>query len=163
MAQQSSTFQYQIGVMYNHVVSRKLAELAGYKTAQEYFSQQVKALSQSTLTNYGIVASSFDADTCMQYGMYRLRAVIRYLDAVSATAPTDPNTLVLDVPQDDGKMVKKPFAECSVDDVESATRAKRAAPAAKVPVAELERLTQALQDGMDAEPALSVPGKHASA
>lgn len=206
LAQQGSTFQYQIGAMYNHVVSRKLAELAGYKTAQEYFSQHVKAISQSTLTNYGMVARSFDADTCTQYGMYRLRALLRYLDAVSATAPADPSTLVLDVPQDDGKMVKKPFAECSVDDVESATRAKRAAPAAKVPVAdqarllfladsihnqfegvaevrftsrskggktlislqdvpmaELERLTQALQDGMDAEPALSVPGKHASA
>ncbi|MFL5345815.1 MAG: hypothetical protein ACJ8AT_13575 [Hyalangium sp.] len=87
-----------------------------------------------------VVARSFDADTCTQYGMYRLRALLRYLDAVSATAPADPSTVVLDVPQDDDKVVKKPFVECSVDDVESATRAKRAPIAARVPVPDKARL-----------------------
>ena len=206
LARQGSTFQYQIGVLYNHIVSRKLAELAGFGTAQAYFNQHVKALSQSTLGNYGMVARSFTVDTCTQYGMYRLRVLLRYLEAISAVVPEDPGPLLIDVPQDDGKVVAKPFADCSMDDVERATRAKRSGPNVRVPVAdqarllfladsihtrfegvaevrftsrskegktlislqdvpmaELARLTQALQDGMDAEPTLAVPEKHAAA
>jgi hypothetical protein len=107
----------------------------------------------------------------------------------------DPGPVSIAVPQDDGKVVTKPFADCSVDELERATRAKRAPPVARVPVkdqarllflaesiqnqfegvaevrfssrskggktlinlqevpmTELGRLTQALQDGMDAEP-----------
>ncbi|MFL5356176.1 hypothetical protein [Archangium sp.] len=140
LVSQGSTFQYQLGVMYNHVVNRKLAELAGYKSAQVYFNQHVKALSQSTLSTYGAVARNFDGDTCTQYGVYHLRALLRYLDATGATAPADPGPVSIDVPQDDSKVVTKPFAECSVDDVESATRAKRAPAPSWVPVPDKARL-----------------------
>jgi hypothetical protein len=206
LAQQGSTFQYQIGAMYNHVVSKKLAELAGYKDALAYFGQHVKTLSQSTLSTYGTVARSFTPDTCTQYGMYRLRALLRYLEATHATVPAEPGTVVLDVPGEEGQVVKKPFAQCSVDEVERAARAKRAEPPAKVPVAdrarllfladsihsrfegvadvrftssrkegktlislqevpmtELARLAQALQDGLEGEPTLGPPEKHPAA
>ncbi|WPB80992.1 hypothetical protein KYC5002_17890 [Archangium violaceum] len=206
LAQQGSTFQHQIGALYNHVVARRLAELAGYENAQAYFSKNVKALSQSTLGNYGIVARNFTVEDCMQYGMYRLRALLRYLEAIHATVPTDLSTLLLDVPKEDGKVEKKPFAECSVDDVERATRVKRAPPVSRVPIAdqarllfiadsistqfegvadvrlssrtkegktlvslqdvpmtELTRLMQAIQDGIDAEPTLADEETSASA
>jgi hypothetical protein len=140
LARQGSSFQYQIGAMYNHVVSRKLAELAGYKTVQQYFSQHVKAISQSTLGNYGMVARHFREDTCTQYGMYRLRALLRYLEATNTTMPVDPGLVFIDVPQEDGKVVKKAFAECSVDEVESATRAKKAPVPVRVPVPDQARL-----------------------
>jgi hypothetical protein len=206
LAQQGSTFQYQIGVMYNHIVNKKLAELAGFGSVQAYFNQHVKALSQSTLGNYGMVARNFTVETCTQYGMYRLRVLLRYLEAINATVPEEPGPVVIDVPRDDGTVVAKPFAECSMDEVERATRAKRSGPTARVPVAdrarllfladslhnqfegvaevrftsrsqegktlislqdvpmtELARLTQALQDGMAAEPTLAMPEKHADA
>ncbi len=140
LARQGSLFQYQIGAMYNHVVSRKLAELAGYRTVQQYFSQHVKAISQSTLGNYGIVARNFSADTCTKYGLYRLRALLRYLEAINITVPEDPGVVFIDVPQDDGKVVKKVFSECSVDEVESATRAKKAPVPVRVPVPDKARL-----------------------
>jgi hypothetical protein len=140
LARQGSLFQYQIGVMYNHVVSRKLAELAGYRTVQQYFSQHVKAISKSSLVNYGIVARSFSEDACTKYGMYRLRALVRYLEAINITAPVDPGLVFIDVPQDDGKVVKKVFSECSVDEVESATRAKKAPIPVRVPVPDQARL-----------------------
>jgi len=203
---QGSINQYHIGAMYNHIVNRKLAELAGYKDAATYLNQHVKALSKSTLITYGMVARSFIPDICAQYGMYHLRALLRYLDATSMTALADPGPMLIDVPQEDESLVKKPFAECSVDDVERAARAKRATPTVRVPVAdqarllfladsihnqfegvadvrftsrnkegktlinlqdvpmtELARLTQAIQDGMDAEPTLAMPQKHATA
>lgn len=203
---QGSTFQYQIGAMYNHIVSRKLAELAGFNDAATYLNQHVKALSKSTFINYGTVARSFIPHIVAQYGMYNLRALLRYLEATNMTSPEDPGALVIDVPRDDGTVVKKPFAECSVDDVERAARAKRAAPTVRVPVAdrarllflvdsiqsqfegvaqvrfssrnkegktlislqdvpmtELARLTQAIQDGMNAEPTLAMTETHAAA
>jgi hypothetical protein len=140
LATQSSINQYHLGAMYNHIVNRKLAELAGYKDAATYLNQHVKALSKSTLITYGMVARSFIPDICAQYGMYHLRALLRYLDATSMTAPADPGPMLIDVPQDDDSVVKKPFAECSVDDVERAARAKRATPTVRVPVADQARL-----------------------
>jgi hypothetical protein len=138
--------------------------------------------------------------------MYRLRALLRYLEATHATVPADPGSVLLDVPQDDGHVVQRPLAQCSVDDVERAARAKRAMPTVRVPVAdqarllfladslhnrfegvaevrftsrnkegktlislqdvpmtELARLMLAIQEGMNAEPTLAVPEKHATA
>jgi hypothetical protein len=140
LASQGNTFQHQIGALYNHIVSRKLAELAGYKDAVTYLNQHVKTLSKSTIIIYGMVARSFVPDICGQYGVYRLRALLRYLEATNMTAPEDPGTVLVDVPQDDNSVVKKPFAECSVDDVERAARAKRALPTVRVPVADQARL-----------------------
>jgi hypothetical protein len=195
LARQGSTSAHQIGTLYNQVVDRRLAEISGYKSAQVFFSQNVKALSKATLSNYGTVARSFTEAICTQYGMANLRELIRYVEATGTFLPTDPGPVSLEVPQDDGKVVTKPFSDCSVEEVERATRAKRAPPVARVPVkdqarllfladsienqfegvaivrfssrskagktfinlqdvpmTELGRLTQALQDGMNAEP-----------
>jgi hypothetical protein len=197
LGRQGSTAGYQIGTLWNHVVDRKLAEIAGYKSAVDYFNKHVKTLSQSTLTVYGTVARNFTEAHCTQYGMGNLRELLRYADASSTPVPEDPGTMSIAVPQEDGKVVAKPFADCSVDELERATRAKRAPAPSRVPVAdqarllfvedslgrsfegvaevrfssrskggktllsvqdvpmlELERLIQALQDGMSAEPTL---------
>ncbi len=50
----------------------------------------MKALTKSTLIAYGTAARSFTADTCTQYGMYRLRVPLRYLEATNATVPAGP-------------------------------------------------------------------------
>ena len=198
LARQGSTAGHQIGTLWNHVVDRRLAEIAGYRSALEYFSKNVKVLSQSTLTVYGTVARNFTEAVCTQYGMGNLRELLRYADVAGTPLPEDPGALPIDVPQEDGKVVAKPFSDCSVEELERATRAKRAPAPVRVPVAdqarllfledslqrrfegvgevrfssrskggktlislqdvpmlELERLTQALQDGMDAEPTLS--------
>jgi hypothetical protein len=140
LVKQGSTAAHQIGTIYNHVVQRKLAELAGYKTTQEYFSKNVKGLSQATLSTYGAVARSFPEEVCTQYGVYHLRALLRYAEATSTVLAPDPGMLIIDVPQDDGKVLRKPFAECSVDEVERATRAKKTPPPVRVPVPDQARL-----------------------
>jgi hypothetical protein len=141
LLRQGNTAAHQIGALYNHVVERKLAEFAGYKSALDYFSKHVKVISQSTLTVYGTVARSFSEAVCTQYGVYGLRALLRYLEATGAVLGSDPGTVLIDVPQEDGRrVVTKPFAECSVDEVERATKAKKTPPPVSVPVPDQARL-----------------------
>lgn len=140
LAKQGSTSAHKIGTLYNHVVDRKLAELAGYRSALEYFNKHVKTLSKSTLINYGTVARTFTELQCTQYGMGNLRELIRYADVASVPLPADPGSMSIDVPQEDGKVVATPFAECSVDDLERASRAKRAPAPVRVPVADKARM-----------------------
>ena len=136
LARQGSTANHQIGVLYNHVVDRRLAEIAGYKSTQDYFIANVKALSQSTLSLYGTVARNFTESVCTQHGMGNLRELLRYADVANISIPADPGPMSIEVPQDDGKVVTKPFAACSVDELERGTRAKRAPPVSRVPIAD---------------------------
>ncbi|HEX8824236.1 MAG TPA: hypothetical protein VF794_30225 [Archangium sp.] len=140
LVRQGSTAAHQIGTIYNHVVNRKLAELAGYKSAQDFFTQQVKALSQATLSTYGAVARTFPEAVCTQYGVYHLRALMRYVEVTGDVLNSDPGTLGIDVPQEDGKVLRKPFSDCSVDEMERALRAKKAPTPVRVPVPDQARL-----------------------
>jgi hypothetical protein len=199
LVKQGSTAAHQIGTLYNYVVSRRLAEQAGYKSAQLFFNASVKALLQATLSTYGAVARSFSEEVCTQYGVYPLRALLRYMEVTGAVPGADPGTLLIDVPVEGDKVLQKPFSACSVDDVERATRAKRTPPQEHVPVpdkarllfledslsrrfngvaqvrftsksedgqtilnvqgvpmGEVPRLIQALQEGLDAQPSMAV-------
>jgi hypothetical protein len=140
LVRQGSTAAHQIGTLYNHIVGRKLAELAGYKTARDYFNKHVKGLSQATLSAYGTVARQFPEAVCTQYGMFNLRALISYAATTGDVLGSDPGALGIDVPQEDGKVLRKPFRDCSVEEVERATRAKKAPVPARVPVSDKARL-----------------------
>ena len=141
LVQQGNTGAHQIGVLYNHVVEKRLAISAGYKDTREYFRQHVKALSQATLSLYGRVANAFGEEFCTVYGPYKLRALLVYTEAIGSTVETgDPGGTPIDVPREDGTMVPKSFAECSVDEIERATKAKKAPPKVRVPVADQARL-----------------------
>ena len=199
LIQQGNTGAHQIGVLYNHVVEKRLAIIAGYKDTRDYFNQHVKALSQASLSLYGRVAQAFPEDYCTRYGPYKLRALLVYLDASGITlAEGDPAVIRIDVPGENDEVVRKPFAECSLDELERATRAKKAPPKVPVPIVDrarllfiaeslnrnftgvapvrmssrshegqtlinlqdvpmtqLTRLMQALQEGMDAQPTLA--------
>ena len=139
LAQQGSVAAHQIGSLYNYIVARKLAELSGYKTTREYFNKNLKTISQATLSLYGSVAAKFPEEVCTQFGMYRLRALLSYVEATGALLE-NPGLVSIDVPQDDGKVVTKSFAECSVDEVERATRAKKSPPPVRVPVPDQARM-----------------------
>jgi hypothetical protein len=140
LIQQGGTTAHQIGTLYNHVVGRKLAELAGYGSAQEFFNKEVRGISQATLTTYGAVARSFTEATCTQYGVYRLRALMRYAEAAGLVLELDPGMMMIEVPGEDSSVVMRPFQACSVDDVERATRAKKTPVPVRVPVPDRARL-----------------------
>jgi hypothetical protein len=131
---------YVIGLLYNEVVEKRLAVIAGYKDTRDYFTQKVKRLSQPTLSVYGRVAKLFTEAACMQHGPFKLNALAAYAEVAALSLPADPSGVVIAVPQDDGKVQEKPFTECSVDEVTRATKAKRAVPKSPVPVADQARL-----------------------
>jgi len=134
LVKESSTQHHEIGRLYNYAVDHKLAEQAGHRT-REYFSQNVKVLSQATLSAYGTVARRFTAQHCTQYGMFNLRALLSYAQAANVQlGGEEPGAVIIDVPQEDGSVKQELFADCSVEDVERATRAKRLPPAAQMPV-----------------------------
>ena len=117
---------HEIGVRYNHAVEHKLAEKAGYNNAQEFFSQQLKELSRSSLALYGAVAAVFTAETCAQYGMSALRLLITYSEAAGCELDAnDPSTMLVEVPEDSGAVDTKFFGECTVADLRKALQRLR--------------------------------------
>ena len=51
-----SVNHHRLGVVYNYVVDKKLAELAGFKDARDWVSKNLREVSQASLTMYGVVA-----------------------------------------------------------------------------------------------------------
>jgi hypothetical protein len=117
---------FRIGVIYNHVVDARLAEKHAKKSAQEYFSEHVRTLSQSVLTTCGAVARAFTEDACARYGVYNLKALLTYT-RISGIRPSphEPGPIPIVVPREDGTEEQKPFSECSVEELKRAAKHRR--------------------------------------
>ncbi len=135
---------HQIGVHYNFVVDNKLAEKAGYKNAPEFFNQQLKDLSRSTLAMYGAVARVFNAESCGQYGMSALNLLSVYSEAAESELDTeDPSTMVIAVPDDNGVVDEKFFGECTVAELRKAIqRLRKPASSSPLPADTVTRVEQ---------------------
>jgi hypothetical protein len=199
LVQQVSDAQCQVGHMYSYVVTQRLAESQGYKSAWDYLGRHIKGISRTSLALYGNVAVYISQASVAKYGTERIRAWLNYLRARHVSVPlTDPGTVLVGVPLEGraDTTLWKPLSECSVDDVRRATRAVRSRGKARiavtdavrslflkdsieqhfkdiatvrlnarnqdgktlvtlydVPVEEMARLVQALQAGMEAQPA----------
>jgi hypothetical protein len=141
---------YRIGQLYNYVVEKKLAATGGFKSAQEFFSQQVKELSQTVLSLCGTVARAFTAEACTRYGTYHLHALLTYAKAAKLQlSREEPGPTPIDVPKEDGAVEQKPFSRCTVEEVRAAVRHKRAKDAPGLPEQDLA-LIQALRDSVTA-------------
>src|SRR5690242_11989883 len=81
LAAQQHTNHFRIGQIYNYVIREKLAEKHAKKSAQEYFSEHVKTLSQTVLSICGAVAQGFTEAACARYGVYNLHALLAYSKA----------------------------------------------------------------------------------
>ena len=123
---QGNAGHYNIGRLYNYTVDNKLAEKNGYPSAQQFFSQHITALSQATLTRYGTVAREFTEEACRKYGVTNL-ITLRTYEAAASLQPSsgDPGPTPIEVPQEGGGVVHKPFAECSVEELKLAVKNKR--------------------------------------
>ncbi|HEX8441653.1 hypothetical protein, partial [Archangium sp.] len=139
--EQGNAGHYKIGQLYNHIVGNELAEKNGYESAQQFFSQHVKALSQATLTRYGAVAREFTEAACTKYGVTNLSALRTY--AVAAKLQPvggDPGATPIDVPQEGGLVVSKLFSECSVEELKQAVKNKRHPSGATLPTPDAARV-----------------------
>lgn len=137
---------YRIGQLYNYVVEKKLAATGGFKNAQAFFSQRVKELSQAVLSLCGTVARAFTAEACTRYGAYHLHALLTYGKAAKLPlSREEPGPTPIDVPKADGSVERKPFSQCSVEEVREAVKHKRAKEAPGLPEKDVA-LIQALRD-----------------
>jgi hypothetical protein len=135
---------HQIGGHYNYVVDNELAEKAGYKNAPEFFSQQLKELSRSTLAMYGAVARAFTEGACGQYGMNALNLLMVYAEAAQSELDTnDPSTMLILVPGENGEVAEQFFGETTVADLRKAIqRLRRPTSSAPLPADALARVEQ---------------------
>ena len=140
MAQESIN-QHHMGQLYNHVVKNKLAEAAGYKDAQEWFSKHLVDLSQTALTMYGAVAEAFNEDVGRRFGVTCLFLLLRYEKAVELEADREePGNTVIEVPGDNGQVLSKPFSQCGVEEMRKAIQLKRKPSSSKpLPPGSVER------------------------
>ncbi|WP_224366803.1 hypothetical protein [Hyalangium versicolor] len=127
---------YRMGVLYNYAVDRKLAELAGYKNALDFFQQKLADLSQSALSMYGVVARDFSEETSRRFGVTCLSLLRTYKDLASIKVNHDqPGDTPIEVPDKKGVVTTKPFGQCSVDEMRRALQLKRK-PTSSQPLAE---------------------------
>ncbi|MDY7232204.1 hypothetical protein [Hyalangium rubrum] len=127
LAEQTNINHHRIGHIYNYVVGKKLAETSGYKNAQVYFSQHVKVLSQAMLSMCGTVARAFTETACVNYGVYRLSALLTYAKANALQlSREEPGPTPINVPTEDGQSVEqKLFADCTLEELKLAVKSKR--------------------------------------
>lgn len=139
--EQGNAGHYGIGLLYNHTVDNKLAEKNGYDSAQQFFSQHIKTLSQATLSRYGAVAREFTEEACKKYGVMNLTTLRTYVTAADIQPTSgDPGATLIDVPQEDGRVVQKPFADCTMEDLKLAVKSKRKPSRATMPATDVARV-----------------------
>jgi hypothetical protein len=142
---------YRIGQLYNYVVSNKLAEVNGFANAQEYFRRHLRELSQATLSRYGVVARQFTEEACRKYGVVKLNTLRTYADLAPSfpLVPGDPGPLLIGVPTEKvgGAVVPKPFAECTLEELQRAVKYKRRPAGNTLPATDAARV-QSLRDSL---------------
>jgi hypothetical protein len=140
MAQESIN-HHQMGQLYNHVVKNDLAEKAGYKDAQEWFSQHLVDLSPTTLKTYGAVAAAFSEEVARRFGVTCLSLLLTYEEVADMEANhEEPGNTVIEVPGPNGQVEARSFSQCSVEQLRKAIQRKRKPASSKpLPPGALER------------------------
>jgi hypothetical protein len=126
LLQDENTNHHRMGLLYNHVVKKRLAQKAKYKNALDYFSQTIKQVSRSTLLTYSAVAKAFSAEVTGQFGMACLSLLLTYKAVARIEVNSDnPGDTSIDVPDKDGLVTSKPFKECTAEELRLAIQRKR--------------------------------------
>jgi hypothetical protein len=125
MAQESSN-HHRMGLIYNHIVDKRLAEKAGYKDAREYFTRHLADLSQPALSMYGAVANAFSESVTRRFGVTCLSLLLSYKEAADLElTPEEPGATPIEVPDEKGQVSVQPFSACSVEQMRRALQRKR--------------------------------------
>jgi hypothetical protein len=140
---EENTNHHRMGLLYNYVVDKKLAEKAGYKDARDYFSQRLADLSQSALSMYGAVAADFSEPVARRFGVSCLYLLLTYKEAADIEVNhEDPHGTLIEVPDDKGQVTSKPFGECSAEQMRRALQRLRKPASSKPLPPEAEALAE---------------------
>ncbi|WP_224364554.1 hypothetical protein [Hyalangium versicolor] len=112
---------FRMGLLYIYVVDSNLLEGTQYKNPLDFFSSNIQEVSRSALAMYGAVARAFTEEVTKQFGMWRLNLLLTYKKAakIELNAEAPGNTFIL-VPDAQGEVEPKLFADCSVEDMRKA-------------------------------------------
>lgn len=117
-----------MGLLYNYLLDSKLLKGSSYKSPLDFICDNIQEISRAALLSYSAVARAFSQEVCAQYGLTRLRALLTYKEATKAEVnPQEPGSTLIQVPDDQGEVQPKPFADCSVEDMRQALRHLREA------------------------------------
>jgi hypothetical protein len=160
MGQEGSN-HYRMGQLFNHVVDHKLAEAAGYKSAQDYFSQHLIDMSRSSLMMYGAVARNFSEPISRRFGITCLYLLLTYAEVADMALNHElPGALLIEVPADAGQVTTKSFDQCTVDELRKAIQRKRKPASSKPLPAEdmalADRYREAVTGGLPKGTSLAV-------
>lgn len=129
LMEQGHRSAYQIGRLYNYVVDSELAQKGGFKDARDFFQQRVKVLGQSVLSRNGAVARTFPETVALKYGVSNLYTLLTYAKLAGLSLePGEPGDTPVTVFDKDGTPRPKSFAECTVEELQSAVKYKRTPP-----------------------------------
>jgi hypothetical protein len=123
-----------MGLLYNYLMDSKLLEGTKYKRPLDFICDNIQEVSRSALLVYGAVARAFTQPVCAQYGVSRLRYLLTYkeLAKIELNHAEPGNTFIL-VPQEDGEVRPKVFANCTAEDLRQALQHLRQPPSTPIP------------------------------
>ncbi len=155
-----SSTQWKIGQLYNHIIDNKLAEKNGHRYAREFFGKEFGNVGRSTLVLYGSVAGAFTEVATQSYGVSNLGRLLTYLKlSKQGLIEGDPGEFMVNLPQLDGSVIPKRFADCSREDMANAIRALRLRRSLPGSDAErLERIQQALVEKLGEDTKVTLKG-----
>ncbi|MFL5345052.1 MAG: hypothetical protein ACJ8AT_09665 [Hyalangium sp.] len=100
---EESINHHRMGQLYNYVVDKKLAELAGFKDARDWVRQKLGDISQPTLTTYGAVAGKFSEEIAVRFGVTCLSLLLTYKELAGIKVDhATPGPTLIDVPDAKG-------------------------------------------------------------
>jgi hypothetical protein len=114
------------GEQVNLVEDTHLALKKGYKVARECLKQELPDLQTSTLYTYAFVAKHFSQEHTKRYGVSKLQKVIALHNKGGGVGLLgDPADLEVHVPREDGSLVAKKFSDCTLRELQSATKHRK--------------------------------------
>jgi hypothetical protein len=141
---QETLNHFHVGLLYNYVVESDLVKGTEYKTALDFFCENIQEVSRSALASYGAVAREFSQEVCVRFGMTRLQLLLTYKKAAKIELNHDePGGTFILVPGENNELTPMLFANCSVEDLRKALARLRSPTEQKpIPVEDRARYDQ---------------------
>ncbi|WP_224362370.1 hypothetical protein [Hyalangium versicolor] len=128
-----------LGQLHNYVADSQLLEGTPYKSAVDFFRDNIPGISRETLLRAGAVAREFSSEVISRFGVMRLEQLLEYKKAARITLNADePGSTFIVVPQENGDLKPKRFAGCSTKELRKALEHARS-PHTYLPISEADR------------------------
>jgi hypothetical protein len=128
-----------MGQLYNYVAGSQLLKSTQYNTPMDFFCDKIQGISRTALPRYGAVAREFSQEVIARFGITRLELLLAYKQGSKITLnSSEPGSTFIVVPQDNGDLKPKLFADCSTRELRKAMEHLRS-PSSYLPISPANR------------------------